>query len=580
MARIQVLGETIASQIAAGEVVERPASVVKELVENSLDAGASRVDIEVEAGGADRIRVSDDGSGMDREDAVLAFERHATSKIRSAEDLRSIDSFGFRGEALPSIASVSRITLTTSTGGTGGGTRVRARAGVILGEEPVPHPRGTTVEVEALFHNAPARRKFLRSRSTEAAHIAEVVARIAAAHPHVSFTLKSGGRELASWPSVASPLDRVAQILGRDVAMSFVGIERREGALRVTGLASGPALSRSTSREQVLFVNRRPIRDRRLLHALQEAYATLLPRGRYPVVYLFLEVPPGEVDVNVHPTKSEVRFLHAGAMHDLVREAILQGLGTTRPFYALRDAPHEVAEPGAPGTAWTGREGALRALQTGSDSPGAATPLRPDPDEATTALFDSVALAPLAQFRDSYILASAPDGLVILDQHAAHERILYESLMVQSRAGEVLRQRLLFPVTVDLPPAERQAFDEASGALEQLGFGCAPFGEGTLIVDEVPALMGSIPVDRLVREILGEVLEWRKAEGIDRLLHHVAATAACHAAVTARHPLGPGQMGRIVADLLKTEKPMTCPHGRPVLLRLSLDQIEKEFHRR
>ncbi len=563
MGRIRVLEERVAGQIAAGEVVERPASVVKELIENSLDAGAARVDVEIEAGGADRIRVADDGSGMAREDAILAFERHATSKIQSAEDLRSIASFGFRGEALPSIASVSRTKLTTSTGGAGGGTRVRAHAGVVLGAEPASHPRGTTVEVEALFHNAPARRKFLRSPATEAAHIAEVVGRIAAAHHEVSFTLKSGGRDLVSWPAVGSSLERVGQIVGPDDATAFVTIDRSGGLTRVGGLASVPALSRSTAREQNLFVNHRPIRDRRLLHAVQEAYVTLLPKGRYPIVYLFLDVPPEEVDVNVHPAKSEVRFLRAGAVHDLVREALMEGLGRSQPFYTLRDAPRGVAE---------------------------AAPTRPDPGDGAAqrapvpaepgVLFDSVSLAPLAQFRDSYILASAPDGLVIVDQHAAHERVLFDRLLAQNRSGTVERQRLLFPVTVEVPPAERQAFEGAAEAFEALGFGCAPFGETTLIVDEVPALVSSAPIDRLVREILGEILEWRKAEGIDRLLLRIAATTACHAAITARRPLGPGQMDQIVSDLLRTERPMTCPHGRPVLLRLSLEQIEKEFRRR
>ncbi len=570
MGRIRVLEEGVADQIAAGEVVERPASVVKELVENALDAGASRIDVEADGGGADRIRVADDGSGMERDDARLAFERHATSKIRSASDLRGIVSFGFRGEALPSIASVSRVVLTTGTGSPAGGTRVRVDAGRIAGVEPAAHPRGTTVQVEGLFHNAPARRKFLRSPATEAGHVADLLARLAAVHPGVGFSLRSGDRPLAAWPSVPSYRERVAQIAGPKDAAALVGVDRKAGGMRVLGLASSPALQRSTARGQHLYVNARPIRDRRLLHAVQEAYMTLLPRGRYPVVYLFLEVPPDEVDVNVHPAKSEVRFLRAGAVHDLVREALLESLGAARPFYRAgapapaiaagpATGPRDVAEPAA-GGAWSERP---------APPPAAGEPL-----------FETIPITPLAQFRDSYILASAPDGLVILDQHAAHERVLYERFLSQAGTGRVERQRLLFPVTLEVPPAQRQAFEDAVESLEALGFGVSAFGENALKIDEVPALVATGSVDSLVRGLLDEILEWRRAEGMDRLRHRLVASAACHAAVTANHPLDAARMKQIVTDLLRTDRPMTCPHGRPALLRLTLDQIEREFHRR
>jgi DNA mismatch repair protein MutL len=501
---------------------------------------------------------------MERDDALLAFERHATSKIRSASDLQAILSYGFRGEALPSIASVSRLVLTTSTGGPQG-TRVRLRAGKVLAVEPAPHPRGTTVEAEGLFHNAPARRKFLRSAATETSHIAGVLARIAAARPGIAFSLKSGGRDLASWPAAPDYRERVAQITGRSDAALLVGVERRAGTMRVVGLASGPALSRSTSGDQNLYVNGRPIRDRRLLHAIQAAYTTLLPRGRYPVLYLFLEVPAGEVDVNVHPAKAEVRFLRPGAVHDLVREALLEALGVSRPFYRL--APLEV------GVAEASPEGVVASAPKGPQP--VAGPPPPGRD-----LFDAVAMAPLAQFRDTYILASAPDGLVILDQHAAHERVLYERFMAECRAGRIATQKLLFPVTVEVAPAERLAFEEARDALMDLGFAIAPFGDNTLMVDEIPALVPAGAVARLVRELLGEVLEWRRAEGIERLRHRIVATAACHAAVTANHPLDVPRMRAIVHDLMGTAMPMTCPHGRPVLLRFTLDHLEREFRRK
>ena len=562
MGTIRILDPNVANQIAAGEVVERPASVVKELLENALDAGASRVQVAVEGGGADRIVVADDGSGMERDDALLAFARHATSKIRSAGDLQAIGSYGFRGEALPAIASVSRLTLTTATGGAPG-TRVRLRAGKVLAVEPAPHPRGTTVEVEGLFHNAPARRKFLRSAATEAAHIASVLTRMAAARPGIAFSLKSGGRDLVSWPAVSDYRERVAQIAGRADAPHLVAVDRRAATLRVVGLASGPSLSRSTSSDQNLFVNGRPIRDRRILHAIQAAYATLLPKGRYPVLYLFLEIPAAEVDVNVHPAKAEVRFLRAGAVHDLVREALLEALGVTRPFYSL-----------APRQAGVAESSPLRDAPIGPPPGGAIVP-PPGP-----ALFDAVLLAPLAQFRDTYILASAPDGLVIVDQHAAHERVLYERFMAACRAGRMETQKLLFPVTVEVAPAEHLAFEEARAALAGLGFGIAPFGRNTLMVDEIPALVPAGSVARLVRELLGEVLEWRQAEGIDRLRHRIIATAACHAAVTANQSLDAPRMRAIVHDLMSTDMPMTCPHGRPVLLRFSLDHLEREFHRK
>jgi len=584
---IRILEPNVANQIAAGEVVERPASVVKELLENALDAGASRVEIAVDGGGADRIRVADDGSGMERDDALLAFERHATSKIHVAPDLRAIHTYGFRGEALPSIASVSRVTLTTSTGGTHG-TRVRLRAGKVLAVEPAPHPRGTTIEVEALFHNAPARRKFLRSPATETTHIAAIATRVAAAHPGIAFTLRSGERELSRLGVAPDYRARVAQIVGRSEAEALIPVERRAGGLRLLGLASAPSLHRSTAGDEHLFVNGRPVRDRRILHAVQAAYATLLPRGRYPVVYLFLDMPPEDVDVNVHPAKAEVRFLRPGAVHDLVREALLDALGVARPFYRLETTPSGLAEPEAPGPSglavgYTSVPGRDRVGAVGV--PGDLPSDRERADALAgrmggPELFDAVSLSPLAQFRDSYILASAPDGLVIVDQHAAHERVLYERLMAQRRGGGVPVQKLLFPVTLEVGPAERLAFEGSREDLAALGFSVAPFGENTLIIDEIPSLLPAGAVARLLRELLAELIEWRRPEGLERLHHRLLATAACHAAVTANHPLDAPRMRAIVTDLLGTAMPMTCPHGRPVLLRLSIDQLEREFHRK
>src|SRR5260221_9239964 len=582
MSLIRVLAPHVANQIAAGEVVERPASVVKELLENALDAGSSRITVTIRGGGADLIRVADDGSSMGPDDVILAIERHATSKIRPADDLEGIASFGFRGEALPSSASVSRLVLTTSPGGEEGGTRLEVAAGQMTRSVPAAHPRGTTVEVEALFYNAPARRKFLRSAASESARIVDLVAALAAAHPAIGFRLISEERDLASWVPVSTGRDRLAQILGGGVAAWLLPVEGRLGGIRLSGLVSPPSLHRSTAREVRAYVNARPVRDRRIVHAVQMAYATLLPRGRYPVVYLFLEVPPEQVDVNVHPAKTEVRFLRPGAIHDLVRESFLKALQGSGSFPHLAEAPHAVREPppGASETAW------VAISQSAAAEPG-PVPARmepagssPDRVESSVPLLDGVPNAPLAQFRESYILASSPEGLLIFDQHAAPERVLYDKLMGQARRGTVDRQRLLFPLTPEVTAAQTQALEEAAGALETLGFGVVGFGQGVLRIDEVPAMVPVAAVDRLVRELLDETLEWQKSEGLDRLRHRLVATAACHAAVTARHALGPEEMQRIVHDLMRTESPMTCPHGRPVLLRLTLPQLGKEFRRR
>jgi len=588
MAVIRILTENVANQIAAGEVVERPESVVKELVENALDAGASRILIEIAEGGADLLEVADDGCGMERDDAVLALERHATSKIQGAEDLRSITTFGFRGEALPSIASVSRLTLTTSTGASGGGTRVVVLAGTIGQVEPAPHPRGTTVRVEALFQNAPARRKFLRSASTESARILDRVEVIAIAHPAIAFRLSSRGKEMASWPPASSALERVSQILGPDQAARLLTVRQDVGGTRLDGVVSTPELNRSSSRDLRLYVNGRPVRDRRVQHAIQAAYATLLPRGRYPVAYLFLTVPPGQVDVNVHPAKGEVRFLRPGAIYDLVHATLLDALRVARPFYALSQAPRALAEPtvafGARGEdaraspPAVGRSGSSLIPCEPRPAPSATGSSQPPP--AVPLLLEPTALSPLAQFRESYILASAPDGLVIVDQHAAHERVLYETFMGSPGNRSAERQRLLFPVALEVTPSHYQAYLESAESLDALGFGIESFGAATLKIAEIPAFLSGVALERLMRDLLDETLEWRRAEGVEGLRHRIVSTAACHAAVTANQALGGAEMARIVADLLRTASPMTCPHGRPVLLRLGLDDLEKEFRRR
>jgi len=603
MGRIRVLPPEVANQIAAGEVVERPASIVKELVENALDAGAARIEVAIEGGGADRVEVADDGSGMDRDDALLACERHATSKVLAAADLLAIRSFGFRGEALPSIASVARFTLTTATGAGGEGVRVRIDGGRLMGADPAPHPRGTTVRVEDLFFNAPARRKFLRAPGTEAAHIAESLARIGAAHPGIVFRLTSGGREQFLWPAADTLADRVAAILGATDAASLRPVERREGRARVLGLASAPALQRPTARDEYLYVNARPIRDRRLLHAVQMAYVTLLPRGRFPVVFLFLEVPVDEVDVNVHPAKSEVRFARPGAIHDLLMRALGEALGATRPFAALGDRPLAVGEPAA-GPPWETAISTGGAAEGGWSTPrgpcassGAASPGAPapaawpsagppaaggtrEPAAEPVALFAAGPPKALAQYAATWIVAESPEGLVIVDQHAAHERVLYERLLDAADARRVERQRLLFPVLLEVTAPQAAAFEDAADLFDELGFTLEPFGAGTLRLDEVPSLLQASGAERLVREILAEMIDRDRPRGPADLRHRIAATAACHASARAGETLTPAAMDRIVADLVQARSPMTCPHGRPTLLRLGLDRLEREFGRK
>ncbi|MCZ6695697.1 MAG: DNA mismatch repair endonuclease MutL [Acidobacteria bacterium] len=577
MGHINVLSESVANQIAAGEVIERPASVVKELVENALDAGASRILVEIENGGADRIRVIDDGSGMEPDDAELAFERHATSKIRKATDLATVHTFGFRGEALPSIASVSDTTLTTSVGE--GGWRVRIRAGRRVEAQPASHPRGTTVEVQHLFRNAPARRKFLRSSSTETAQIADRLTRIAVANPAVAFVFRNAGREVFNWPPVPAASDRLLQIVGPDLSGSLIPIDCTRGTSRVRGLASVPTIHRATSRDESLYVNGRPVRDRQLLHAVQDAYAGLLPRGRYPIAYLFVEIPTDEVDVNVHPTKSEVRFVRPGAVHDLVRDALRLALQGESPGVDPVPAWAVLGEPSPP-PAWVvparGRSG-FPARPTGS---GNSQTSRPSPILEPAGLLEQLPVDALAQYRDSYILASAPDGLVIVDQHAAHERILYDRLLRQSLSSRVERQRLLFPITLEVSVAQEQAFEAAADTFASLGFSITPFGAGALKVDEVPALVSETDAARLVSELLDELLEWEKMDGLEALRHRLVASAACHAAVRANHPLAFEEMKQIIVDLMRTDRPTTCPHGRPSLLRMPLETLEREFGRK
>ena len=578
MGRIRILDERTANQIAAGEVVERPASVVKELAENALDAGATEIRIRIARGGVEEIRVLDDGEGMDSRDLLLAVERHATSKLTRLEDLSALGTLGFRGEALPSIASVSVLTLESCPGAAGEGQRLRVEGGSVSPPESVGHPRGTTVTVRSLFFNAPARRKFLRAASTETGHVADVVSRIALAHFDRRFFLEADGKTLLDAPPAAHRGERVRQIFGPGTADQLIRFERRAGPYRVSGFASRPDFTRSSTRDQWLFVNGRAVRDRGILHAVSGAYHTLLPRGRHPFVLIFLEVPADRVDVNVHPAKWEVRLADSGAIHELVRHAIRSALEEERPLARLDGlAPAPVAAPPVSGSGW--RENHFRtAVPEESWEFSRDVP-------AATALFDAAgggpgSLVPLGQYRESYILASDEEGLVIVDQHAAHERVLYEQILREAQQGNVGRQALLFPLTLETDPARARRIEEGREDLEGLGFLLEPFGPRTFLVREVPALLGQADPESLLRDLADDLEGGTGPGALEKVRDRLAATTACHAAVKVDFPLTPEKMSYLLQELLRTSSPMTCPHGRPVLLRLPHRELEKSFRRR
>ncbi len=596
MTRVRVLPDNLINQIAAGEVIERPASVVKELIENALDAGATALTVDLEKGGRRRLRVADDGHGMDADDALLALERHATSKLAAEEDLRHIRTLGFRGEALPAIASVSRLTLQSSPDGRRG-TRIEVEGGHILGVREAGHPRGTTVDVRDLFFNTPARAKFLRSPATELGHVSELVGSYAAARPALRVTLMHEGRRLLDATPVAALADRLRQVHGADWEEA-IPFERRAGSVRVHGLIRRPDRGTATRRNQHVHVNGRWVRDRLIGHALIAACGSYLPKDRYAGVFLFIECAEEDVDVNVHPAKAEVRFRESRIVHDLVKEAVGSALADAMPITPLvsmagagtggggggvdeaRTTP--IASVGARGTAvreagaeWM--EG-LRPGPAGSSPPAEGESEVGAPDRA---LFPGAVA--LAHYRQSYILAEAPEGLLLVDQHAAHERILFERLQDEMTSDRPVRQGLMFPVTRRVPRLIGGSLGETIDELGTLGFEAEPFGDDTILVRSIPAVLEGVDPDRLVEDLL-EAMAAQRDEGVaprpaaairDRLL----ATIACHAAVKVRMPLTPEKMNYLIDELFRTRSPLRCPHGRPAILRFTHRSIEQGFDR-
>ena len=569
MSRIRLLPDDLIDQIAAGEVIERPASVVKELIENALDAGARSLAIDVEAGGRRRMRVADDGEGLDADDVLLALERHATSKMRSPGDLRAIRTFGFRGEALPAIASVSRLTLTSSTDGDAG-SRVEVEGGRIRRTGPAGHPKGTTIDVRDLFFNTPARAKFLKSPQTELGHISELVSSCAVTIPSVAVSLAHEGRNLLNVAPTTDENARIIQLYGRHWARA-IHFRAARGVYAVQGLVLPPDASSPARRIQHIYVNGRLVRDRLVGHAVLSACRGFLPKDRHAALFVFLACPPDAVDVNVHPTKAEVRFADSRAVHDLVQSSILEALRGDMPLTVLPAPTREETFPEAgPSTRHVSEP--APALSWGGQAHGSGAPRLPHLEGGAVAI---------AHYRESYIVGADDQGLLIIDQHAAHERILYEKLWAQSGSGSGFeRQRLLFPLTVPVPRTLAFRMDETMAELDRLGISAEPFGDETLIVSQIPGPVETADLPGLIADLLRQMSEDDAgASTLEARRQKLIATVACHAAIKVRMPLTQEKMNYLIKELFRTQTPLKCPHGRPSVLRFPHGAIEKGFDR-
>jgi len=669
MSRIRILPEAVANKIAAGEVVERPASVVKELLENALDAGAKIIRVETEVGGKRMIRVIDDGHGMTHDDALLAFERHATSKLKSADDLLSISTLGFRGEALPTIAAVSRLLLETRDESEAEGTRIEFAGGKLIGVKPAGLPAGTTISVADLFYCVPARKKFLKSDTTELGHIASLVTHYALANPDKQFVLTTPTQEIVNCPPAEKLADRVYQLFGRQAMDELVEIPPSSAAFRaaitepeleqneesatltVRGFTSRPEVQRPNRNGIYVFVNRRLVRDRLILHAIHEAYRNILPPTVFPATLLFLEMPYDEVDVNVHPAKIEVRFRRSQFVHDFARDSIRQALMSARsvasfaaaaaaipsgsPIVSSTFSPAAYGNGAAAASAFGNAAAsgvpraiipAIEEISVGIGSDGGfdltAAPLQPVEQRfsfpagletsidngaacaaaaapaltasnwagnlaapsgsapATLPRPDQIAdLKPLGQVSSSFIVAVNGEGLWLVDQHVAHERVLFEQHLEARRAGKVEAQRMLMPLVIELSPRQIVIYEKIAEELNANGFEVEPMGPRSVAIQAVPAGVASGDAEKLLTEILDGLERENAAISIDTLQAKIAASTACHAAIKVNMPLDQTKMEWLLGALAKTDCPMSCPHGRPVVLRYSVKEIEKAFHR-
>jgi len=632
--RIRVLSDNVANKIAAGEVVERPASVVKELLENSLDAGSSAIRIEVENGGRRLIRIADDGCGMLRDDALLAFERHATSKLHDVKDLLSIATLGFRGEALPSIASVSRLLLETRSLEEQTGTRVEIAGGKIVNCDEIARGAGTTITVRDLFFNVPARKKFLRSEQTELAHIASLVTHYSLAHPDKTFELWNAGATLLHATPVETMRERVFQVFGSQILEDLIELKPKSTALQMPepdeppraytlcGFVSRPQVQKNNRNSIFVFVNGRLIRDRLVLHSLSGAYHNLMPPACFPFALIFLDCDCEEVDVNVHPSKTEVRFRHQSWVHDFIRDAIREQLMLSRPAPSFTPGAmpqagaalpysefsqmmqneaagvsppatvpdYTLLPPHPPAGRFDFGDAVIPVNEPQPQAPEAEQPLRlrvPDthgafPDEAippqhTMARIGE--LRPLGQLHNSFIIAAGTDGLWIIDQHVAHERILFEQVLKQQAAGHVEVQHLLMPVILQLTPEQQIEYARIADELHNSGFETEPFGNRTIAVKAAPAAVGQGDLERVIFEILEIAENELRSVSVSDLRRGIAASIACRAAIKINTPLDQRKMEWMLRTLAATDYPMACPHGRPVALQYSTRDILKSFHR-
>jgi DNA mismatch repair protein MutL len=595
VSRVHRLPPDLANQIAAGEVVERPASVVKELIENAIDAGATRVRVAIAFGGKALITVEDDGVGMAREDAELSIERHATSKIDTAADLTAIRTLGFRGEALPSIASVSRFRLRTRARGALAGTEILVDGGVARAARDAGAPEGTLVEVADLFFNLPARRKFLKADAAESAQVSRLVTQLALVAHQIGFTLTSSGRTVVELAPARSFEERFQQVYGD--RPDLVGVDKTAARMTVRGFVAALGDEGPARGPQHVFVNGRIIRDRTINHAIQQAYSVATIKERSPEVHLFIEVPPDRVDVNVHPTKAEVRFLDQGLVHEIIRRAVVDALGAT-PAPELVLLPASVMDrterTGVLPWVWPGARDALAAAAldsaTSTDAPfgagagaGPALQSRGNAIETTAGRATVAALVrpmvPLGQFRNTFIIAADDEGLAIVDQHVAHERILFERISDRLLSGFLESQRLLTPVVIDLGAGSHASLVAHAAALARLGFDLEPFGGGSVRVAAVPALLDWTRCEAALRAMAEDLEGLAPGAGVEVALRRTAATTACHAAVKANDPLTREKMQYLLDELRATAHSSVCPHGRPVVLRLTRREIEKSFER-
>jgi DNA mismatch repair protein MutL len=589
MGKIHRLPPDLANQIAAGEVVERPASVIKELVENAIDAGARRLTITVEFGGKKLIRVEDDGEGMEPDDARLAIERHATSKIRRADDLERISTLGFRGEALPSIASVSHFLLRTRARGAQSGTEIRVNGGAVASVVEAGMAEGTTIEVSDLFYNLPARRKFLKSDAAEAAQVSRVVTQLALCYPEIGLTLTSSGRKVLQCPPVAGLKDRLYQLYGE--RSDLLEVRRDRGDVKVSGYVAALAEQGPTRGPQNVFVNRRIVKDRTIAHAIIDSYSVASIKERSPEVHLFIEMPFDALDVNVHPTKAEVRFRDQSFVHEVIRRTLGDALGRgPAPALVLQapapgdSHPTTLPLPASYGTTFPSRwttaaplaptgeasiaptgEASIAPTSDGSIAPAGAASIRP--------------MMPLGQFRDTFIIAVDEEGIAIIDQHVAHERVLFERITERLTTGRLESQRLLEPRLMSLAAGARQALVARSADLERVGFEIEEFGGDTLRVSAYPAVLRAEDCETTLRTLAEDLEGLDRGSPVEEAIKRIAATMACHAAVKANYPLTTEKMTHILDELRRTAYSTICPHGRPVMLRLTRREVEKNFQR-